>query len=98
MLPLSIVAVAIVAVVVLTSARKAFDLDRSAIGFDGLVTWLSKNGVEARTFAGGDRLTGDRVGLRVYPLALRRATHQGRPMPAVDRDDRGNASRHLHRP
>ena len=67
-LPLSIIAVAIVAVAVLTSARKPFDLDRSAIGFDGLVTWLSKNGVEARTFAGGDRLTGDRVGLRVYPL------------------------------
>jgi hypothetical protein len=67
-LPLSIVAVAIIAFLVLTSARRAFDLDRSAIGFDGLATWLSKNGVEARTFAGGDRLTGDRVGLRVYPL------------------------------
>jgi hypothetical protein len=67
-LPLSIIAVAIVAFFVLTSAREAYDLDRSAIGFDGLATWLSKNGVEARTFAGGDRLTADRVGLRIYPL------------------------------
>lgn len=67
-LPLALVAAAIVALIVVTYAQRAFDLDHSAIGFDGLAAWLSKNGVEARTFSGGDRLTRDRVGLRIYPL------------------------------
>ena len=67
-LPLVIVAAAIVALLVVTAWQREYTLDRSAIGFDGLAAWLSKAGVEARTFNGGDRLTHERAGLRVYPL------------------------------
>ena len=68
MLPLILVAAVVAATLALTYGRGSFDLDRSAIGFEGLVAWLSKTGAEARTFIGGDRLTRERVGLRVYPL------------------------------
>src|ERR1700730_8965747 len=66
--PLVLVAAAVVGLILLTYEQRAFDLDHSAIGFNGLATWLSKNGVEARTFSGGDPLTRDRVGFRGYPL------------------------------
>ena len=66
-LPLVLI-VAVIAAVALTFGGGGFSVDRSAIGFDGLVAWLSKGGTEARTFRGGDHLTSDRVGLRVYPL------------------------------
>src|SRR5258708_2143829 len=66
-LPLVLI-VAVIAAIALTFGGGGFGVDGSAIGFDGLVAWLSKGGTEARTFKGGDHLTSDRVGLRVYPL------------------------------
>ncbi len=43
-------------------------LARGATGFDGLVTWLEENDVEARAFHGSGSLTRDNVKLRVLPL------------------------------
>ena len=81
-----ILAAAIAAVTVaFTYGRGAVGLDRSAIGFEGLVGWLSKNGVEARTFNGGDRLTRERVGLRVYPLYA--VDRGGQPANSAPRTD-----------
>ncbi len=41
-------------------------LDRSAIGHDGLITWLGAGGVEARM--GGTTVTAAQVGLRILPI------------------------------
>lgn len=44
------------------------EVQRSAVGFAGLVAWLDENGVEARAFTGGGFLVEGEVGLRVLPL------------------------------
>lgn len=58
----------VVGVLFFADWRRTQDLDRSAIGFQGLIAWLKANEVEARAFRGGDFLDEDRVGLRILPL------------------------------
>jgi hypothetical protein len=48
--------------------RAERDVQRSAVGFAGLVEWLDDNGVEARAFTGGGFLVEGEVGLRILPL------------------------------
>jgi hypothetical protein len=43
-------------------------LERSATGFNGLISWLRSNDVEARTFRGGGTLIEGEIGLRILPL------------------------------
>ncbi|MEO0999879.1 MAG: hypothetical protein AAFW69_04630 [Pseudomonadota bacterium] len=43
-------------------------LRQSAMGHDGLVTWLRSEGIEARSFVGGGRLGRDNTGLVILPL------------------------------
>lgn len=43
-------------------------LQRGATGFDGLVVWLGKDEIEARSFSGGGRLVQGKVDLRILPL------------------------------
>ncbi|MEO1491755.1 MAG: hypothetical protein AAFV19_06340 [Pseudomonadota bacterium] len=43
-------------------------LQRSASGYNGLVSWLRGNDIEARSFRGGARLTQGTIGVRILPL------------------------------
>ncbi|WP_118132919.1 hypothetical protein [Oceanicella sp. SM1341] len=49
-------------------ARPERALPRSAMGFDGLASWLEQGGIDARTFSGGTYLDPDGIGLRILPL------------------------------
>ncbi|WP_291843424.1 hypothetical protein [Maricaulis sp.] len=68
-LALAVVVVLSVALTWMVAVREQVPtLERSALGFDGLVGWLAADGVEARRFLGQGGLSGDGVGLRILPL------------------------------
>lgn len=62
------VIVAVLLLLWLFNVDNARALQRSASGFNGLVSWLRSNDVEARSFRGGARLTEGTIGLRILPL------------------------------
>ncbi|NSX53292.1 hypothetical protein [Parasulfitobacter algicola] len=66
-----IIAVVVVAVFVvfwLLSGGTSQNIKKSAIGMDGLHTWLTENDVDAQTFNGGWTIETETIGLRIIPL------------------------------
>lgn len=62
------VAIVIVGLIYLVAGGSEREFNRSAMGFQGLVTWLKDQDVEARTFTGGGGMVRDALGLRILPL------------------------------
>ncbi|WP_297732787.1 hypothetical protein [uncultured Maricaulis sp.] len=61
-------ALTILAAWILAQRDWAPPLERSALGFDGLVSWLNADAIETRRFLGQGPLSGEGVGLRILPL------------------------------
>lgn len=68
MLVIVAVVVAVLLVLWLFNSDNKRQLERSATGFNGLVSWLRSNDIEARTFRGGGQLIEGEIGLRILPL------------------------------
>lgn len=63
-----VLAVAAFGLVLMMGVQRAPALEKSAIGFDGLASWLSNNEQPARSFHGGGALSSEGVGLRILPI------------------------------
>ncbi|WP_295695303.1 hypothetical protein [uncultured Maricaulis sp.] len=65
---IAMVALSVLAAWILVQRDRVPPIERSALGFDGLVTWLNADEIETRRFMGQGPLSGERVGLRILPL------------------------------
>lgn len=69
--PINVIALlGVIALIVILgmSSNRPPSLNKSALGFDGLVSWSAQNGRSTRSFSGGSALGQDTVSLRVLPL------------------------------
>lgn len=60
--------IALAAIFYVFSGDNTTPLRRSAVGFDGLATWLRDQDISARSFRGGYTIRREGVGLRVLPI------------------------------
>ena len=65
---IAMVALSVLAAWILIQRDRVPPIERSALGFDGLVAWLNADEIETRRFMGQGPLSGERVGLRILPL------------------------------
>lgn len=77
--------IALAAIFYLFSGDNTTPLRRSAVGFDGLTTWLGDQDIPARSFRGGYSLRRETLGLRVLPIYDTNLSNQ-RAEPETEQD------------